>query len=258
MKKVHSIGIKKWHGQHFLRDLRVTDTAINSVQFSSASSIFEIGPGDGFLSEAILQQRPARLWSVEIDHEWATFLQKKITDPRFTLFESDILSFDFSPLEQYKPWILLANLPYHLTFPILRLLKEKRNFFSEGVFMIQEEVAQKLVSNGGKTYGYVALFFQRYFTFNLLTKVPGSAFIPPPKVSSRLVHFVPKNPDIEIQNESEFWKFIKACFHQPRRTLKNNLQQYHYQLDRIDEKILLMRAQQFTEAQLIDLWHQLL
>lgn len=120
--------------------------------------------------------------------------------------------------------------------------------------MVQEEVAQKILKKSGKGYGYPSLFFQRYFEWRLLDKVPPGAFYPPPKVYSRLLYFKPKQDVPEIQNETEFWKFIKACFRQPRRTMRNNMIQTHYDLSKIDPTILELRAQQMKMEDFMRLW----
>ena len=120
--------------------------------------------------------------------------------------------------------------------------------------MIQEEVAQKIVKTEGRGYGFPALFLQHVFDFKLLKKIAPSAFFPPPKVTSRLLYFKPKAVVDEIPQEQEFWKFIKYCFHQPRRTLKNNLEQYHYDLTKVPEVTLQLRAQQMSKADLLKVW----
>lgn len=120
--------------------------------------------------------------------------------------------------------------------------------------MVQEEVAQKIVKTSGRGYGFPSLFFQHFFEWKLLDKIPPGAFYPPPKVDSRLLYFKPKTKLDLIPEEEEFWKFITICFKQPRRTLKNNLQNFHYNLNLIDNKILNLRAQQLNKTQLLDIW----
>jgi 16S rRNA (adenine1518-N6/adenine1519-N6)-dimethyltransferase len=118
--------------------------------------------------------------------------------------------------------------------------------------MIQEEVAQKLVKTTGRDYGYSSLFFQHFFTLTLLDKVPPTAFFPPPKVTSRLVYFRPKEQPEPIEREEKFWVFIKQCFAHPRRTLRNNLATYSYK--DIPEKYMPLRAQQMTMADFLAIW----
>jgi len=258
-RTVYSAGIplKKKFGQHFLRDQSVVNTMIDRVPLTKATSVFEVGPGDGFLTRSLLQTPLARLWSFEIDSQWAKHLSVTIHDKRFTLHEQNFLDVDPELFAEHAPWVIMANLPYQITFPILRFLQRNRQYLSEGVIMIQEEVAQKLVKTRGRGYGYPSLFFNHYFTIELLSKVLPSAFFPPPKVESRLVYLKTKQDVKSIPNEEQFWIFIKRCFAQPRRTLRNNLQQTHFDLSKLSEEILALRAQQLALDDLISLWTKL-
>lgn len=253
----HGISLKKQYGQHFLRDDTITQHMIQAVSLKPDSSVFEIGCGDGFLTRAILERKIARLWVFEIDQEWAAYVKNKYPDPRLLMHIENILDVDFSRFEPFKPWILLANLPYQVTFPILHVLKEQRALLQEGVIMVQEEVAQKLTSKGGRSLGFVTLFFQHYFDFKLLDKIKPHAFYPPPKVDSRLVYFKPRHLLEPIPDENAFWQFIKRCFSQPRRTLKNNLQSFHYNFSSVPADTLLLRAQQMNMDQLRLVWDQM-
>ncbi len=249
--------IKKKFGQHFLRDESVARHMIDHVHLTSESSVFEIGVGDGVLTREILKSPIARLWAFEIDNEWANYVRNGIKDARLTVYLQDILQLNFSQLEPHKPWVLLANLPYQITFPILHLLQQNRHVLQEGVVMIQEEVAQKIVKTHGRGYGYSSLFFQHFFELQLLNKVPPGAFLPPPKVYSRLLYFKPK-PDVQpIRDEQDFWKFIKILFHQPRRTLKNNLVQSNFDTSSLSHEMLALRAQQLTMTDFLAIWDKI-
>lgn len=246
--------LKKQFGQHFLRDQDVVDHMISRVVLDAKSSVLEIGCGDGFLTRGILERDIARLWCFEIDHEWADKVRQELTDPRLTIFEEDILQVDFRRLDSDKPWVVLANLPYQITFPILYQFERNRHLLQEGVVMVQEEVAQKIVSRGGRGFGFTSLFFQHSFDWELLDKVPPSSFLPPPKVFSRLLYFKPRVNREEIPQEERFWKFVKCCFNQPRRTIKNNLVTAGFVIDRISPELLLLRAQQMDKKQLLMIW----
>lgn len=250
----HGIALKKQFGQHFLRVQAFVDHMINAVDLTAESSVFEIGCGDGFLTRSILAQTLERLWVFEIDPSWADYVRATYKDERMTVYEQNILDIDFSRFEPYKPWTLLANLPYQVTFPILHRLTEHRALLKEGVIMVQEEVAQKIVKTKGRGYGFLSLHFQHFFEWQLLQKVPASAFVPPPKVQSRLLYFKPRAVLDEIPHETEFWQFIKRAFHQPRRTLKNNLQMFHYDISLISDDLLALRAQQMSKQDLLNVW----
>lgn len=253
-KHAHGIALKKIHGQHFLREDRFAWSMLDAVTLTSRTSVFEIGCGDGFLTRIILQSPVARLWVFEIDPEWASYVKKNVTDKRLTVFEKDFLTVDETDLARYAPWVVLANLPYNITFPILHKFRSIRHLLQEGVIMMQEEVAQKIVKTRGAGYGFVSLFFQYYFDWKLLDKVPPQAFQPPPKVYSRLLYFKPCVNVTPIPEEEQFWLFIKRCFKQPRRTLQNNLRQSHYDVAVIPEEVLLQRAQQLNMKDFLDLW----
>ena len=257
MKKhgfAQGIALKKSYGQHFLRNDSIAQKIVMSVDLNDSSSVFEIGCGDGALTRVILQSKLARLWVFEIDPEWAALVQKRLPDARMQVFVQDILMTDFNQFEPFKPWTLLANLPYQITFPILYKLQEHRHLLAEGIIMIQEEVAKKIVATHGRGYGFVSLFFQHYFELRLLDKIAPSSFYPPPKVFSRLLYLKPKTSYVSIPDELNFWDFVKSCFKQPRRTLKNNLSQKHYDLNKIPESILALRAQQMNINDLLHVW----
>lgn len=252
--EIQGIQLKKQFGQHFLRSQHIIDSMINNVDLNSDSSVFEIGCGDGFLTRSILKTDIKRLWIFEIDPEWASFVAYNYPDERMQIFQENILDVDFTRFKENKPWTLLANLPYQITFAILTKLKDNRELLKEGIIMIQEEVAQKIVKTSGRGYGFQSLYFQHYFTWRLLDKIKPSAFFPPPKVDSRLIYFKPKEKLQEIPDEQGFWQFIKHAFSQPRRTIKNSLQSYHYNLEAIDEATLALRAQQMSMQDLLNLW----
>lgn len=252
----HGIEIKKRYGQHFLRDQRIIQRIVDTIDLRGAA-VFEIGCGDGALTRAIVEQPIERLWVFEIDPEWVTHVRATIADKRLIVHQENILDVDGRQVfNEHQPWVLLANLPYQVTFPILHFLQRNRALLREGVIMVQEEVAEKLLKTSGKGYGYPSLFFQRFFEWRKLDKVLPGAFMPPPKVTSRLLYFKPRAVVEEIPNEVEFWRFIKLCFHQPRRTLRNNLAQGHYSLDIISDEVLNLRAQQMGMKDLMALWLQ--
>jgi len=247
------IRLKKEYGQNFLRDDAVARAAVEAVALENAN-VLEIGPGDGFLTRHILAEPVKVVKAFEIDSEWAGRLRQTLRDKRLQVVCQNILDVDFAQFESDAPWVLLSNLPYHITFPILRRVQAYRHLFRAGVIMVQEEVAQKIVGTSGRSYGVISLFFQRYFLWKKLQKVPPTSFVPPPKVYSRLLLFEPRVQIEPIEKEEEFWQFIKVIFRQPRRTLRNNLRQAHYPIERLDDQLLSLRAQQLSMDDFVRLW----
>jgi len=252
--RVKGIPLKKRLGQHFLRDSLIAQHMVDAVELTPTSSVFEIGCGDGFLTRVILQKPLARLWVFEIDPTWAQFVEKTIHDPRLQVYEQNFLDIDFALFTKNSPWTILSNLPYQITFPILYRLQENRHMLKEGIVMVQEEVAQKITKTKGRGYGFLSLFLQRFFLWRLLDKIPPTAFHPPPKVFSRLLYFKPYQKVVPIPDEKRFWQFIKVAFKQPRRTLRNNLEQAHYVVKNIPSSFLSLRAQQLSMDDFIFLW----
>ncbi len=250
------IELKKKHGQHFLKNQMFVYPMLEAVRLDKTISVMEIGCGEGILTEAILQTPCKQLKVFEIDSEWADYVQSKYgSDDRLHITQQNVLDVNWNILASDTPWVMLANLPYQITFPIFHLLQQNRAMFVEGVVMVQEEVAQKIVKKTGRGFGYPSLFFQHYFEWKLLHKVPPEAFYPPPKVFSRLLYFKPREQVENIKDETEFWKFIKLCFHQPRRTLRNNLAQSHWDIAKLDDEILQKRAQQLSMQDFLMIWN---
>lgn len=229
----------------------------DAVTLDNSSNILEIGCGDGFLTRAILRNPIARLRVYEIDEEWVRYISETVKDDRLNLLLENFLDADLELLAERAPWTVLANLPYHVTFPILYLFQKYRRFLKEGVIMVQEEVAQKITKTSGRGYGYASLYLQHYFEWKQLDKVPPTAFYPPPKVFSRLLYFKPIQDPKPIPQEEEFWKFIKRCFKQPRRTMRNNIKGSMYETADFSEDILSLRAQQMNMEQLLSLWNEI-
>lgn len=257
MARSHGIGLKKRHGQHFLRDVQLLSKIPDYAKLNQTTNVLEIGCGDGALTQQLLRRDIKKLWVFEIDPEWVKLVEKQFPDSRLTIFQENILDVDFSRFVEHEPWTLVANLPYQIVFPLLYRLQKHRELFTEGVIMVQEEVAQKIVATHGRKYGFSSLFFQRYFTWKLLDKVPPDAFYPAPKVFSRLLHFDSISVPDPIEKEAEFWIFIRCLFSQPRRTIKNNLKSAHYPINLIPAEWLTLRAQQLSMHDFIAVWKKL-
>ncbi len=247
---------KKSLGQHFLRKQSTVDNMIAAVKVTPETTVLEIGCGDGFLTRSILNQTSCKeLRCYEIDKDWSTYVKEHVKDARLNIHLKNILLVNFAEeLAANAPLVVLANLPYQITFPILFIFQNNKHLIQEGVVMIQEEVAQKITASRGKGYSPTSLFFQHHFELKLLEKIEPGAFSPAPKVFSRLLYFKPRTTLIEIPDEKLFWEFLKSCFKSPRQTLRNNLRTSHYNLEAIPEELHKKRAQEFSIEQLIELW----
>ncbi len=246
-------------GQHFLRKSSVVEAMIRkTLGATTGAVVLEIGCGDGFLTEKILAKTTCKkLVCLELDQNWANFVSKKVQDPRLLVLNVNALEACWSELSPGEPMVLLANLPYNISIPIVKKLRHYAALFAEGVFMVQEEVAQKFVAKTGRNFGSISVFLQHVFDFQLMEKIGPEAFSPPPNVDSRLVYFKPKARKPLIDDEENFWKFVRLCFTAPRQMLKNNLKGHSFDLKIIEQKVSGLRAQQINFEQFLDLWNSL-
>ena len=164
----------------------------------------------------------------------------------FTLVEGDIMKCDLQALveehfEGLRP-ILCANLPYNITTPLLTRVVESRLFDSVTV-LIQKEVAQRICAKPGTAdYGAFSLLMQYYTEPEMLFTVPNTCFLPPPKVTSAVIHCpARREPPVQVKSEAALWRAVKAGFAQRRKTLVNSLQSgYPLPKDVLAETVLCM------------------
>jgi len=230
---------------------------LSAITLTPETTVVEIGCGDGILTRAILASKCKAVHVIEIDPEWADRLAENIQDPRLTIHTIDALHFDFQGLKKEGDrLVLLANLPYIITFPLFEKLSHIHTVFDDAMVMVQEEAAERIAHTSGRRYGAVSMYLQYYFDFTAYEKVPPHYFVPAPKVVSRLVRFKPKEALLPIANPEAFWTFVTACFASPRQTLGNNLRRTTYKWQQLSEETLRLRAQQMTLQEMYGLWER--
>lgn len=248
---------KKHLGQHFLISQTPINTMLSAIKLTPDTTVVEIGCGNGILTRAILETKCKALHVIEIDADWANHIHETIHDDRLTIHHEDALKFDFNTIKTDGPLVLMANLPYLITFPLFTGLTKNHTLFSDAMVMIQDEAAERIAHTTGRRFGAVSMFLQHYFTFSLYDKVPASYFSPAPKVMSRLMRFQPKQTLMPLEDAEAFWTFVYACFKSPRQTLGNNLKRTTYQWKQLSAETLGLRAQQLSETELYALWQKI-
>jgi 16S rRNA (adenine1518-N6/adenine1519-N6)-dimethyltransferase len=226
------LGIRphKQFGQHFLVNPTVVERMIAAAQINAESTILEIGPGLGVLSDK-LAERAARLYLVEVDTVLADRLRTRFTgNERVQVITADFLSLDPSAAFPEPLIHVVASLPYNVATPILFRLLEYRSKFPAVTVMIQKEVAERLsAAPGTKAYGVPSVLFQLYATVQTVCTVGPRSFFPAPKVESQVVRLVFQDtPQVAIQSEKVFRRIVKAAFAQRRKTLRNALRAAGY------------------------------
>lgn len=215
-------------GQNFLIDPNIVRKIVATANLSPADTVFEIGPGRGVLTEA-LSRAVRRVVAVEIDPQLHRLLQDRQSDwPNVQLVCADALTY---PLESVSTGaIVVANLPYYLSTPLLFRLLEQRHRFPRLVLMLQNEVADRLVAKAGTAdYGVLSVMAQYAAEITKVFRVSAQCFRPRPEVGSAVVSLRTKKETVlSLQEESTFARLVKSAFAHRRKTLVNSLRDEGY------------------------------
>lgn len=205
--------------QNFLIDANIVRKIADSVAAKPGDRILEIGPGPGALTEELLK-RGAHVIAIEKDPKFAKALERLQVDGRLSVYEADVLDFDFSILP--GPLKVAANLPYHITTPILEKLCEHHSLFSSAHLMVQKEVADRVIAKeGSKTISSLTLFLQIYAKLSIAVKVSERCFYPAPKVSSSVVKLEFHEPRLKDPQPLIDW--FRKAYQQRRKMLRSTL-----------------------------------
>ncbi|OQX95223.1 ribosomal RNA small subunit methyltransferase A [candidate division KSB1 bacterium 4572_119] len=222
----YKIRPKKSLGQNFLKDENIVRKIVNSLNLNNEDSVLEIGAGKGVLTKYLVQS-DAEIFAVEIDDNLVKILDQLFRGQKnFKLWHGDILKLSFEEiLSREKKYKALGNLPYHITSPVLFKIFENREYFSEATFMIQKEVAQRIVSQpGSKEFGILSVFSQFYADVEKLFDVSKFAFSPAPDVTSSVVKWkFKKKIELTGSELDLFMEIVKKVFSQRRKMLRNSL-----------------------------------
>jgi 16S rRNA (adenine1518-N6/adenine1519-N6)-dimethyltransferase len=202
-------------GQHFLIKGSILERIAAAACPDHVELVVEIGPGRGALTEKLLH-RADRVVAVELDPFLVEHLRGRF-DQRLEVIHEDVLAAD---LARWNGAPVVGNLPYYITSPILE--KVARLEFPRAVFLMQKEVAERLVAApGNREYGFLTVQSAVFARARLLFEVKPSAFHPPPKVDSAVV-LLERRPPL-VDDPAAFVRFAGECFRQKRKTLRNNL-----------------------------------
>ncbi|WP_445816024.1 16S rRNA (adenine(1518)-N(6)/adenine(1519)-N(6))-dimethyltransferase RsmA [Staphylococcus aureus] len=229
----YGFNFKKSLGQNFLIDVNIINNIIDASDIDAQTGVIEIGPGMGSLTEQ-LARHAKRVLAFEIDQRLIPVLNDTLSPyDNVTVINEDILKANIKEavenhLQDCEKIMVVANLPYYITTPILLNLMQQDIPIDGYVVMMQKEVGERLNAEvGSKAYGSLSIVVQYYTeTSNVLT-VPKSVFMPPPNVDSIVVKLMQRTePLVTVDNEEAFFKLAKAAFAQRRKTINNNYQNY--------------------------------
>lgn len=210
---------KRSLGQNFLSDEGTARAVLVHGRIESGSSVVEVGPGRGFLTRYILAAG-AQVTAVEKDTALAAALQSADRTGRLTVVEGDFTQLDPSP---FAGWVLVGNLPYNMSMPILRHALSFHRLWPRLIFMFQAEVAVRICAgHGSRDYGIPSVMVALTHKARVVRKVPPGAFFPRPRIDSALVLFEPLESPLCADHEREpFLSFVSDTFKYRRKTAAN-------------------------------------
>ncbi len=225
----HGVTFNKGLGQNFLVDPEVCPAMAEAAGLNENTCAIEIGPGVGVLT-AELAKRAGKVLSFELDERLLPVLKETLAEfDNVEIINKDVMKADLKGIIEEKckgmDIVVCANLPYYITSPIIMLLLESRLPLKSITVMVQKEAADRLCAKvGSRDGGAVTVAVNYYAKSEKLFFVPRDSFLPPPKVNSEVIRLtVRENPPVNVKNEANFFKTVKAAFSQRRKTAENSL-----------------------------------
>ncbi|MEK7124417.1 MAG: 16S rRNA (adenine(1518)-N(6)/adenine(1519)-N(6))-dimethyltransferase RsmA [Patescibacteria group bacterium] len=225
----------KRFGQNFLIDKRILSKIIEAAEIKPTDTILEVGPGVGTLSQE-LAKKAEKVVAIEKDPKMTEILQETLKEYKnVQILQGDILKNfkfdDFKLISNFKFQIsnykVVANLPYYITSPVIRMFLEAKNQPEMMVLMVQKEVAQRICAKPPKM-SLLSVSVQFYSSPKIISYVSKNCFWPSPKVDSAILKIAPRNY-AETRAESRgninsklFFSIVRAGFSQPRKQLAGN------------------------------------
>ena len=211
-------------GQNFVIDSNVCQRIVRQVEINPNDVVLEIGPGLGSLTLAILESKVPVI-AIEIDNRLADQLPEtvKLHNPNanLTVINEDAISVRNLPID---PTVLVANLPYNVSVPVLLNLLEHFPQLREGVVMVQAEVADRLAAKpGNKDYGVPSLKAAWWADLELAGNISRNIFWPIPNVDSKLVYFKRHEPLGDEGIRNTVFALIDAAFSQRRKMIRSSM-----------------------------------
>src|ERR1035437_1381986 len=242
---------KKSLGQHFLKDTATARKITDTLTGNGYGTVLEIGPGMGILTGYLLEKNFNDFRVIEIDNEAVHYINEHFPELK-NVITGDFLSLD---IEKYftDKMAIIGNFPYNISTQIFFKVLKHREKVVEIAGMLQKEVAERICAGpGSKTYGILSVLLQAFYKTEYLFTVPEHFFSPPPKVKSgviRLMRNDVKNLDCD---EVLFFRVVKACFNQRRKTLRNSVRAA-FDLKRDDYPEFGLRPEQLSVDQFVQL-----
>ncbi|SEW05705.1 dimethyladenosine transferase [Aliicoccus persicus] len=226
--KKHGLVLKKSLGQNFLVESNVIQQVIRKANITKQTAVIEVGPGIGSLTEQ-LARTAGHVIAFEIDQRLIPILNDTLSPyDNITLINEDILEADISAaiethLAEFDEVIVVANLPYYITTPILMHFLESGLDIKRYYVMMQKEVGERISARPGtKSYGSLSIAIDFYTEARTIQDVPKTVFMPPPNVDSIIIELIKRDtPKVDVESPEVFFKLTRGGFVQRRKTILN-------------------------------------
>jgi 16S rRNA (adenine1518-N6/adenine1519-N6)-dimethyltransferase len=218
----------KARGQHFLVDDGVVADIVAASGVTAGERVLEIGPGPGILTEALLGAG-ARVTAVEIDPKMVRILEDRFHGRDLAVVTGDILGADVDGVMALRgaPYRVIANIPYHITSPIIEKFLTESPMPMSMTLMVQKEVADRVLAKRGDMSA-LAVFVRTLARAERVRNVARGAFMPPPEVESAVLHLVHKSEKelgafFDGISRERYFRLVRAAFQGKRKQLRNSL-----------------------------------
>lgn len=242
--ETYGLTAKKSLGQNFIVDTNILDKIVDAGEVDKNTTVIEVGPGIGALTEQIAK-RAGKVIAFEIDDRLLDVLEDTLSPyDNVTVLHQDVLAADLEAFKQehladVERVVVIANLPYYITTPIIIGFLESQLELDAMVLMMQKEVASRLSADPStKAYGSLSIAVQYYMDAEVVFTVPKTVFMPQPNVESAVIRLTKKEKqEVQVKDEAFFFKLARAAFVQRRKTLWNNLKVGFGKDKRVLEKV---------------------
>lgn len=226
----YGLSAKKSLGQNFIIDTNILEKIVSAGQVGAHTTVIEVGPGIGALTEQ-LAKKAGKVLAFEIDDRLLPVLEDTLSPyDNIEIIHSDVLKVDLKAfaetyLAEAEEVVLVANLPYYITTPIIMNFLESGLAIDRMVLMMQKEVASRISAQPStKAYGSLSVAVQYYMDAEVAFTVPKTVFMPQPNVESAIIRLSEKRrKTVELADETFFFRLVRSAFVQRRKTLWNNL-----------------------------------
>ncbi|SDQ36977.1 16S rRNA (adenine(1518)-N(6)/adenine(1519)-N(6))-dimethyltransferase RsmA [Carnobacterium viridans] len=226
----YGFSVKKSLGQNFIVDPNILSNIVAVANIDKNTNVIEVGPGIGALTEH-LARASKEVIAFEIDNRLLPVLADTLSPyENVSIVHSDVLKINLQKtlpemIDLEEPLVVVANLPYYITTPIIMHFLETPVRIDGLTIMMQKEVAERITAApGSKAYGSLSIAIQYYMEAEVAFIVPKTVFVPQPNVDSAIIKLTRREtPSVIVKNEKSFFALVRSAFVQRRKTLWNNL-----------------------------------